>query len=250
MQVKLSIITVVRNDRFGIETTIQSVISQDYPFLEYIIVDGNSSDGTLDVINSYREKVTKIISEIDQNLYDAINKGISLSTGDYIGLLHSGDKYFSNSTLSYLVNNFNDVDLCLSNMIILDSRKKIILKPDFNYLKKNMRLNHPTWFLKREIFTRFGLYDINFKIAADYDFALRIFTKVKYCYVNINSVLFSLNGLSYNNFSVLLESFYVRKKNNKNIISNSFILFQEVLFLIFYKFIIFLRNAIYNNFSK
>ena len=245
MQIKISIITVVRNNIEGIAKTIESVLEQDYQLIEYIIIDGMSTDGTLEIINSYKQGITKIISEKDSNLYDAINKGIKISSGSYIGLLHSGDKYIHKQVISNLVNEFKNADLIISNMLIINNLKINICKPQFNYLHINLRLNHPTWFVKKEVFLANGLYDIKYKIAADYDYALRIFNKINYRYINIESIYFSLGGVSYNNLNVLMDSFLVRSKNKKMLLLNIFIFFYEVSFLIIYRIFKKIKHALY-----
>src|SRR5579872_4520766 len=103
---KISIITVCFNSETTIEDTILSVISQDYQNLEYIIIDGNSTDKTLHIINQYSDKISKIISEKDEGIYFALNKGIDRSTGDIIGILHSDDFYPNNQILSKVCNEF------------------------------------------------------------------------------------------------------------------------------------------------
>ena len=103
---KVSIITVVYNNRFTISDAIESVISQDYPEIEYIVIDGLSTDGTQEIIRSYCDRITHFVSEKDHGLYDAMNKGIRLATGDVVGMLNSDDIYFDNSVISTVVNQF------------------------------------------------------------------------------------------------------------------------------------------------
>lgn len=247
MEIKISVITVVFNNEIGIEETIKSVLSQDFSNVEYIIIDGKSTDKTLDIIKKYSDRIFKIISEKDKNLYDAINKGIKFSTGEYIYLLHSGDVFFSNNVLSTYVSHLNNSDLYLSNMVASNGLKGYLIKPQFKMLWKNMLLNHPTWLVKRSVFSDYGNYDDNFRIAADYDFALRNWNHLKISYLNFESIRFSLMGISYGNKNVLKEAYLVRKINNINSLLNYCIYQFELFFLFVYKFKDRFKRAIYNN---
>ena len=184
---RLSIITVVYNSFKTIRDSINSVLSQSYKNFEYIIIDGGSNDGTLDVICEYRNNIDILISERDNGIYDALNKGIKVATGDVIGILHADDVYFNENTLS-------DINKTFSNKITLDGVYGNLLYTKQNDLSKIQRYwrskefnknllifgwmpPHPTLFLKKEVFVKFGIYNTKFKISADYDFILRIFTK-------------------------------------------------------------------------
>lgn len=246
MEIKISVITVVFNNENGIEETIKSVLSQDYSNVEYIIIDGNSTDKTLDIVNIYKDSIFKIISEKDKNLYDGINKGINLSSGDYIYLLHSGDLFLNDNVLSTYASNLNDSDLYLSNMVAINGAKRYIIKPKFNMLWKNMLLNHPTWLVRKSVFSDYGKYNDNFMIAADYDFALRNWNNLKTCYLNFESIRFSLLGISYGNKNVLKEAYLVRKNNNINSLYNYVIYQFELVYLLVYKFKDKFKRAIYN----
>jgi glycosyltransferase involved in cell wall biosynthesis len=246
MEVKISVITVVFNNEIGIEKTILSVLKQDFPNLEYIIIDGKSTDNTLEIINRYNDRICKIVSEKDKNLYEAINKGINLASGEYIYLLHSGDVFLTNNVLSIYASNLNNSDLYLSNMVVFNGGKRYLIKPQFKKLWKNMLLNHPTWLVRRSVFSDFGNYDDNFKIAADYDFAIRNWCNFRINYLNFESVSFSLSGISYGNKNVLKEAYLVRKKNKVNFYYNYFIYQFELIFLLFYKFNDKLKRALYN----
>lgn len=243
---KISVITVVFNNEEKIENTLLSVLSQNYSEFEYIVVDGASTDKTLEIINKHSYKITKIISEPDKNLYDAINKGIRLAKGEYICLLHSGDTFVNNDVLSRYIKVISNHDLYLSNMLSTNDNKLYIIKPVFNYLWKNMLLNHPTWLIKKSVFNSFGLYDINFRIASDYDFALRIWNFISYKYIDIESVNFSLEGISYSNKKVLIEAFKVRRKNKINFLFNCTIFIFEILYLNVYQLKNILKNALHN----
>ena len=228
---KITILTVVYNNKFEIENTLKSVLNQDSKDFEYIIIDGKSTDGTLDIINRYKNNIDLIISEKDKNLYDAINKGIKHANSEYIYLLHSGDKFYTKTIVSdylELINKYPKIDLFFSNMKIKHKNNFSVLKPKPHLLWKNMLLNHPTWLIKKDIFRKYGYYDIKFPIAADYDFALRVFHNVNYNYLDLISTEFSLDGISYFNEKAIWDSYRVRLKNKQNIILNYMILIYEV----------------------
>jgi len=190
---KISIITVVWNNKETIKDAIDSVLNQTYQNIEYIIVDGASTDGTIDIVKSYEDNISKLISEKDKGIYDGLNKGISLATGDVIAFLHSDDIYASKTILEDAAKKFqNDVtldgvygDLVYTPKSDTSKVLRYWKSRDFesSLLKKGWMPAHPTLFLKREIYEKYGGFDLSFKIAGDYDFMLRVLSagiKVKY----------------------------------------------------------------------
>jgi glycosyltransferase len=170
----------------------QSVSSQDYDNLEYIVIDGGSTDGTQEKITNYQLRITdkfpnisfKYISEKDSGLYNALNKGIRLATGDVIGILHSDDLFFERNTLSKVAKTFaeTDADLVYANgqyvaQQNIDKVKRIYPAKDFkkSYLKFGWIPLHTTIYVKRAVFEQYGLYDEQYSIASDYDISLRWF---------------------------------------------------------------------------
>lgn len=182
---KVSIITSVWNRRDSIEMAIKSVLNQDYDDIEYIVLDGNSDDGTIDIIKKYESEIATFVSEPDDGIYDGLNKAVSLATGDIIGFLHSDDVFASNTVISQIVSQFTaDVDGVYSDLLYVQNNDegKIVRKwqsrPfEYNLLAKGWMPPHPTLFLKRHIYQKFGQFDTSFQIAADYDFMLRIFSQ-------------------------------------------------------------------------
>jgi len=175
----ISIITVVFNGDKYIEQTIKSVINQTYENVEYIIVDGVSTDATLEIIKKYDEKIDYWVSEPDDGMYDAMNKGISISRGSIIGILNSDDWYnFDTVTRAVEVFNLNkDVGLVHGILSLHDSNgkfKKHVAHSDF-FLKRLLStpFKHPTCFFKTSVYEQIGVFDINLKLAADYDLMLR-----------------------------------------------------------------------------
>jgi len=180
---KVSIITVVLNNCNTISNAIRSVLSQDYENIEYIVIDGESTDGTLDVIDDYLGDIDLFISEKDHGLYDALNKGVSKASGDVIAILHSDDEFCDECVVSDMMSHMSEskVEFCFSNMIIVNSSSgKVLRYYAANYFKKWMfRIGwmppHPTCFIDRTLFDEFGLYSTKYKIAGDFDFFVRIF---------------------------------------------------------------------------
>ena len=194
----ISIITATYNAEKTIETAIKSVLNQSYPNIEYIIVDGNSSDNTLNIINSYKSKIHHIISEPDKGIYDAINKGIQLASGNIIGVLHADDVFYNEKTLEQITNTFlnEDCDATYGDLQYVNASniekiirywKSSIFTPKL--LKTGWMPPHPTLFVKKEIFEQIGTYNLKYKIAADYDFILRLFSNRSYKFKYIPSVI-------------------------------------------------------------
>ena len=183
MDLKISIISVCYNSSKTILDTIRSVNRQSYPNIEHVFIDGLSSDNTLEIIRSNSKRMNVIISEKDSGLYDAINKGISNATGDVIGLLHSDDILYSSEIISDLIAKIYDENLdgVYGDLQYVDKKNtnKIIrfwksceFKP--NLLREGWMPAHPTLILKKEVYSKHGVFNKSFKIAADYDFMLRI----------------------------------------------------------------------------
>jgi glycosyltransferase involved in cell wall biosynthesis len=192
---KISIITVCYNSSMTIEKTILSVKNQTYKNIEYIIIDGDSKDHTLEIIQKHKHTISKCISEPDKGLYDAMNKGIKLATGDLIGILNSDDTFNSNTVIEE-ISNFhkqNDIDASVGNIIQHKENGKIIRFYSSKYwdpqkLKIGFMPPHPSIFLKRELFNKLGYYDLGFKIGADYELITRYFLK--------NNIIWKYSGIT------------------------------------------------------
>lgn len=179
---KISIITVCFNSEKTIRDTIESVLSQDYPEIEYLIIDGLSEDRTMNIVSEYSNMISTIISEPDQGIYDAMNKGVQLSTGDIVGILNSDDVYAHSRVVSDLVRLLSDskVDAVFGDLVIVDRDNitKIVRIYSSNYFKKwkirfGLMLPHPTFYVKRNIFDKFGCYKLNYRVAADFELITR-----------------------------------------------------------------------------
>lgn len=170
---KISIVTAVRNNAAEIEETIQSVLGQDYPDVEYIIIDGASTDGTVEIIEKYRDRLAAFVSEPDTGIYNAMNKGIRLATGDVIGLINSGDSYFPGA-LSLVAASFGPEP---GRRIFWGDVAYEFLGRVKGFRKNKLRIGafapHPSMFVPRQVYEEIGLYDESFRLLGDYDFMYR-----------------------------------------------------------------------------
>lgn len=207
MSIKITVITITYNSAATVESTIQSVIGQTYPNLEYIIVDGKSTDGTLAIVNNYRDKISKVISENDNGLYDALNKGIQMATGDIIGFLHSDDFYTSNEVIGQYAGIFESsaCDAVYADLYYVDKNQtdKIVRAWKSGNYKEGDFYNgwmppHPTFFVKKNLYERLGLFNLNFKTSADYELMLRFIhkNKIRLCYLKEYTVKMRAGGKS------------------------------------------------------
>ncbi len=180
---KFSIITASYNRKEFIESCIGSVLGQAFPDIEYIIVDGGSTDGTLDIIKKYEDRISKWVSEPDNGIYDALNKGIRMATGDVIGFLHADDLYATDTVLKTVAECFErqNVDSCYGDLLYVDKNdtNKTIRywkSSTFRFGPSEERLDapHPTFFVKRKVYEKYGYSTPHFKIAADYELMLQV----------------------------------------------------------------------------
>ena len=204
---KVSIITVVYNDQKNIINCIKSVENQDYLNIEHIIIDGKSTDSTLKIIKENLSSKIKILSEKDNGMYNALNKGIELSSGDIIGVLHSDDIFYSNKTISSIVENFNEkTDLIYGKGMYFNdfngSAKRIYPSNNFKkyYLYFGWIPLHTTIFIRKSKLIKYGYYEEHFRIASDYDISLKWFLNkdLNKKYISKWFVKMKLGGLSTN----------------------------------------------------
>ncbi len=201
--IELSVITVCKNEINSIEKTIQSVINQsERDKFEYIIIDGNSNDGTLDIISKYKDKIDIIISENDSGIFEAMNKGIKLSNGKYINFMNAGDYYINDNVIKLFLNQNNGAEFIFGDIIIeykngFRFRRKYFI----NNLKSLLyfdSLSHQASFIKKSLFKRIGLYSTQYKIISDYDWSLKALFKYNcsYQYLQYPISFFNLYGVS------------------------------------------------------
>lgn len=199
---KVSIITVCYNSARTIRKTIESVLNQTYKDIEYIIIDGKSTDSTLDIINEYRDKFGErliVVSEPDNGIYDAMNKGIKCATGEIIGILNSDD-YYENKA----VENIKDAMTPDKYQILYgflriwkNGEEYEINRLSHLFLQERM-INHPSCFVTKSVYDDFGCFDLQYISVADYDFMLRMSQNEKVHFIPVNAVItnFALGGMS------------------------------------------------------
>ena len=200
---KLTILTVVKNDQKNIESTIQSVLAQDYEEFEYLIIDGNSNDDTQKIIRKFKNKKLKFFSIKDNSIYEALNFGVKKSIGGYIGMLHSGDLFYDNNVLKKISKKINLTEILVTNCFYFKNKNNKAIsrswvKP-FNKMNKyySYKISHTATFIKKSIFNDIGFYSEKYKISSDTEFLLRAITnKIKINYFNINTVMMKIGGKS------------------------------------------------------
>jgi len=225
---KVSIITAVFNRHSTLEHSISSVQSQTYPNIEHIFVDGLSNDGSVDLIRRLMRHHDKLISEKDSGIYDALNKGILMSTGDIIGVMHSDDYFSDTNVVKNVVNEFlaKNIDAVYGDLdYVSKTNSDKILRHwksgEFSYgkLKFGWMPPHPTLFLRKEVFHLYGLYNQDLRISADYDAILRYFKlgNIRAKYIPRVLVKMRIGGESNKSFRKVLlktrEDFHAIKSN-------------------------------------
>jgi glycosyltransferase len=226
---KVSIITAAFNNFATIEDSIQSVINQKYENVEYIIVDGGSTDGTVEIVKKYKDKITKWVSEADKGIYHALNKGLKMATGDIIGFLHADDMYAHSMVIDWVVSRIMNCDSesCYGDLLYVqrkDINKVIRYWRSCYYteglFRKGWMPPHPTFFVKKKVYERYGCFNTDFKIAADYELMLRFLEKNKVSTHYIPEVLIKMrtggksNGSLKNIFLKSSEDYKAWKVNN------------------------------------
>lgn len=202
---KITIITVCYNSAATLEKTILSVAKQSYGSIEYIIVDGNSKDSTLGIIQKHEDKISRWISEPDKGLYDAMNKGIKMASGDVIGILNSDDTFYSDTVLAEIAafHVSNSIDASVGNIMQHKENCKVVRVYSSKYwtpekLKIGFMPPHPSIFFKKELFDKLGFYELGFIIGADYELITRFFLKgkISWKYSGITTTAMLVGGLS------------------------------------------------------
>ena len=242
---KVSIITSTFNSERSLQKTIDSVISQDYKNIEHIVVDGGSTDNTLNIISANQATISNYISENDKGIYDALNKGIKLSTGDIIGFLNSDDVLADKNVVSQIVQTFvtEKSDVVYGDLLYVsnsDGGKSIRFwksnKFNIKQLKFGWMPPHPTVYCRRKVYEQYGGYDETYKISGDYDYILRIFKEVDVIksYLPITMVKMEVGGVSNNSVSNIfqksVEDFAALRKNNVGSVFTIFCKYARKIF--------------------
>lgn len=239
----ISIITVTYNSELYLEDTILSVLNQDYNDIEYIIIDGGSTDNTLSIIDKYKDNIDIFISEPDKGIYDAMNKGIKASNGDIIGFLNSDDIFMNSTVISSITKEFNiDIDCIIGDVVYVRPNdlntfiRRYSSKFKTFYFKFGHMPAHPSFYAKRELYKIVGSYNISFKISADFDFLLRALYvhRANYRYLNIIFVKMRIGGVS-SSFKnkLLLNKEILRSCRINNLRSNYLFIYGKYLVKIF-----------------
>lgn len=246
---KISIITVCFNSSKTIEKTFQSIKNQSYQNIEYIVVDGGSSDDTLKIIKDYSSCISNYISESDKGLYDAMNKGIAMATGDIIGILNSDDIFVDNYVLEKVAkfHTKNSIDASVGNITQFNKNDKVIRKYSAknwspNKLKIGFMPAHPAIFFKRDLFENYGKYRLDFVSGADYELIIRFFlrNKITWKYSDITTTAMLIGGISSSGYkSYKLISREIKKALDLNNIKFSYF---KVLLRVIWKLNGFLKN--------
>ena len=218
----ITVITVVFNGEKLLEETIQSVISQTYENVEYIIIDGGSTDGTLDIIKRNEDKIDYWISEKDKGIYDAMNKGIDVASGEIIGLINADD-WYEKDTINTVIKNYSgdkNFDIFHGNLNYINKSEKIY-KPNFSHRKmllQGMSLYHPTCFVKRSIYEE-EKFDTNYQLVADYKLIFSMMLKgKKFCYIDKVLANMRAGGAGTVFWKRIVEGHYIRRDLGFNIV--------------------------------
>jgi len=216
----LSVITIVYNNVNDIERTMLSVLGQTYPNIEYILIDGLSNDGTLEVIKPYGKRITKLISEKDEGIYDAMNKGLEMATGDYVIFMNSGDEFYDAGTVAAVFATAPDADIYYGETEMIDSkgqslgqrRHKAPEQFSWRSFKFGMSVSHQAIYIKRELIEP---YDHRYQLSADIDWIIRAAKKAKKI-VNVHRYVakYLVGGMSKTKHSQsLMERFDIMKRH-------------------------------------
>ncbi len=240
--IKISIITVVYNNEC-IATAMESVLRQDYPFIEYIVVDGGSTDHTLEIIAAYRNRIQRVVSEPDLGIYDAINKGIRMATGDVVGLLHSDDFLADDQVISRIAAVFEEqpgINAAYADVIF--TKREDLTKVARYYSSKHFKPwmfkfgfqpAHPTFYAERSLFEQFGLYSTTYKIAGDFELLMRFLYihKVKALYVRDVWVKMRMGGVSTSGLKSLmkLNGEIVRACKTNEVYTNTLMVYSKYM---------------------
>jgi len=247
---KISLITVSYNSSTTIEDTFNSVLSQTYPDVEYIVVDGNSTDNTINIIKEYESRFDgkmRWISEPDNGLYDAINKGIQMATGDIVGIIHSDDFYAHNTVLEQVAETFKkdtNIQTVFGDVRFVnpdDLNKTVRYYSSKKFTPKRFRFGfmpaHPTFFTYKSNYEKVGYYETNYKIAADFELLLRFLYihKLPYRYLPLDMIIMRTGGLSTKSYksNILLNKEIVKACKRNGVYTNLFLVYLKYFVKIF-----------------
>ncbi|MGE0088138.1 MAG: glycosyltransferase family 2 protein [Bacteroidales bacterium] len=237
---KVSIITVVYNNASTIRGAIESVINQSYQNIEYIVVDGASTDGTVEIINKYKDHIAHFISEPDAGIYNAINKGIKLATGDIVGILNSDDFFCSNNIIEIVVNEFlkDNIDAVYGDVQFVNPKKENKITRYYsskrfnpNMFKYGFMPAHPSFYVRKRFYDSLGLYKENYIIGSDFELLIRFLHKNKLTtrYLQMPFVTMRSGGVSNRSYksNILLNREILRACKENDINTNLFNIYSK-----------------------
>lgn len=244
---KISLITVCYNSAATIRDTLKSVLSQTYPDIEYIIVDGVSTDKTLEIIAEYQDNITHVISEPDKGLYDAMNKGILAATGDVIGIINSDDFYENNTVISRVVQCFAanpESDLVIGDMVYVNPKQldRITRYYSTNHFRAwKLRFGwmpaHLATFIRRHAYQTAGLYSLDYKISADYEMFVRLLMVKRLKFTHLDEVMVRMRtgGISSSGIrsNIQLNTEIVKACRSNGIYTNIILVLTKIPFKLF-----------------
>ena len=248
---KISVITVCYNCAETLQDTLQSVANQTWPNIEHIFIDGASSDCSLSIAKQYKDTISVFVSEPDKGIYDAMNKGISLATGQIIGILNSDDFYVHDHVLENVANCFlsdGSLEACYSDLTYVRAKEpgKIVRYWVSNQYRSGLFNRgwvppHPTFYVKSSVYDQYGVFDLSFKIASDYELMLRLLcvNKIKSRYINDVWIRMRMGGESNRNIvNVWNQNAEVLRALSKhNIVLHPVLFFIRKFFLKLFQFI-------------
>ena len=251
---KVSVITITYNSEKTLRDTIESVLKQTYPDIEYIIKDGGSKDRTMDIVQEYAPRFSgrlKFISAPDAGIYDAMNKGIELATGDIVGIINSDDYLSSPNSIEKIIEGFqsDNVDAVYgyTRCVGLDNSTRILKASNSKYFKTWMlrggyQLSHPSFYCKKELYDKYGLFKTKYKIAADYDLLVRyiLLHNIKLVYVPAEIATFRIGGASTDG----ITSFKTMYIEQRQILKENGVKTSVFLFMLRYAFKIFINKYV------
>lgn len=242
---KVSIITPILNNKETFEDCIISLNGQTYKNIEHIVVDGGSTNGTIEIINKYKNKITKFISEPDKGIFDGMNKGIKLATGDIIGILNSDDFYASDKVIEKVVKTIKEknVDCCWGDLVYIDKKNPdriVRYWKSSEYKEGKFKIGwhppHPTFFVRKWVYEKYGLFNLDFPFSADYELMLRFLERYKIRSFYIPEILVKMRTKGQSSKNILniikgnIESYRAWKINGLR--TNLLIFFLKPIFKI------------------
>lgn len=228
----ISVITVVLNAKNLVKECVDSVLAQTVDGLEYIVVDGGSTDGTLDILRSYGGRIARLVSEPDRGLYDAMNKGLKIATGEFVHFLNVDDRYVSARTLADVLPELDRGALCYGQMQYVDGTNVKLLGEPFDW-DRELRSSHipqPAMFVAPELYLQVGEFDSALRIAADYDMVLRLAKRFPVKFIPMPVTIMHSGGVSYRRPDLTFsESMIVSRRNGLGLLPAMASYVQRVL---------------------